>query len=65
MASPIRPSELAALIPKGEDSICTVLVKYFKFQIKAWQIHKYQFDAYGNFTAAHIADLCKTAKMCQ
>lgn len=62
--SPVLPAEFKALIPTSDDSICTVLVKYIRFQIRVWQVHKWMFDSDGDFTDEFKTELCKIPATC-
>jgi hypothetical protein len=62
--TPVLPSELEELVPTGQDDICTVLVKWFRFQLLLYRYHKYAFTTDGELSDNFKAEICFAASFC-
>lgn len=61
--TPVLPSELEALLPSGQEPLCSVMVKFFLWQLLYWRWHTYAFTN-GEMTEAFIAEVCFAVKFC-
>jgi hypothetical protein len=63
--NPVKPSEFRALVPDANDSVCTVLRKFFKFMLLYWQWYRWAFV----FNTGEISDefgdqICAAIREC-
>jgi hypothetical protein len=64
--TPVKPSEFRALVPDVNDSVCTVLRKFFKFMRLFWLFYRWKYvyntgelsDDYADMVCDAIAE-CK------
>jgi hypothetical protein len=63
--TPIKPSEFRALIPDVNDSLCTVLVKFFKFMLAYWKWYRWAFVFNTGEISEEFGDqICEAIRNC-
>lgn len=62
---PVKPSEFRAVVPAYNDSLCDVLVKFFKFTVLFWKWYRWFFVYNTGAMQTHITDaICEVRANC-
>lgn len=61
---PVTPLEFAALVPNAGDSICSILIKFFRFQVLEFKMWKYKYGTDGMITEAYGTEICLALESC-
>lgn len=65
--NPIKPSEFKALIPGSDDSVCEILIKYFKFTVLFWRYFSWLYtleNGQWRYSDDFIEMTCESMKKC-
>lgn len=61
---PVSVAEFEALVPSPSDTICQVIVKFFKFMLLEFKMHLYWFGTDGEITEAFGTEICLALEDC-
>lgn len=62
--SPVKPKDIKAILPTGDDNICQLILKFLKLQIVIYRWYKYVYASNGAFTATYKVQLCDSINAC-
>lgn len=65
MASPVKPSDFQALVPKPGDKVADAMLNMeLKLSLKWYQFFSYMYNEDGTFTTAYQRDICDLLANC-
>lgn len=63
-ASPVLPSEIKAILPEGDDTLCQLIVKFLRLVILFHEWYSYAYASDGSFSTAFRTDVCTVVDAC-
>ena len=60
----MTPLEFQALVPDPSETICQILIKFFKFAVLEYYMFRYKYGSDGEFSTAFATEICLALEHC-